>query len=356
MSDEGPTPLIKEVLTKLTGGGNLDEERAHTLMLAIMEGEASTPQIAGIVTAMAARGESVEEITGFARAMREKSTRIRPNVPGRLVDTCGTGGAPVKTFNVSTTSAFIAAGAGAYIAKHGNRSSTSPSGSADVLEALGARLDQSGEEVAKSIESTGIGFLFSPNFHPAMKHAMPARRALGVRTVFNLLGPLTNPAGADAQVLGVPRDDLVRPLAEVLAKLGVTQAIVLHGEGGLDEASTIGPTHLAHVHEGQVREETLHAEELGIPTTTKEQIATRSPQDSAQALLAILDGDDSPLADFAVLNASLAIHVAGLATDLQQGVEKARDSITSGKAREHLQAYIRSTGGQPLARIETERP
>lgn len=351
----GPTPLVKDALTRITHGKTLDETQAHNLMLTIMDGHADTAQIAGIITGLAARGETIEEITGFARAMREKSNRIQPHIKGRLVDTCGTGGAPTKTFNISTASAFVAAGAGANVAKHGNRSSTSPSGSADVLEALGAELDQTPNQVTRSIETVGIGFLFSPNFHPAMKHAMPARRALGVRTVFNLLGPLTNPAGADAQVLGVPRDDLVEPLAHVLNKLGTKQALVLHGAGGLDEASTLGKSHVAHVVDGSVTKGTLDPKQLDLPLTTPEKIATMDPKACAQKILSIFNGDedDPPRRDIILLNAACAIHVAGLADTLEQGLEAARESIQSGNAQKRLERYIESTGG---TLIETPRP
>lgn len=351
----GPSPLIKDALTRITHGKTLDETAARNLMLTIMEGHADTAQIAGIITGLAARGETVEEITGFAHAMREKSHRIKPHVTGHLVDTCGTGGAPTKTFNISTASAFVAAGAGANVAKHGNRSSTSPSGSADVLEALGAELDQTPHQVNRTIETVGIGFLFSPNFHPAMKHAMPARRALGVRTVFNILGPLTNPAGADAQVLGVPRNDLVEPLAHVLNNLGTKQALVLHGAGGLDEASTLGPTHVMHVVDGEVRPTTLDPKELGLPLTRAENIATLAPEECAQTILRIFNGDDHDPArrDIILLNAACAIHVAGLSDTVQDGLEAAQESIRSGNAQKRLERYIEATGG---TLVEVPRP
>jgi anthranilate phosphoribosyltransferase len=315
-------------------------------MVHIMDGRAETPQLTAILMALAVRGETIDEITGFARAMREKAERIQPRVAGRIVDTCGTGGAPIKTFNVSTTAAFVAAGAGATVAKHGNRSVTSPSGSADVLEALGADLTRTPDEVRKIIEETRIGFLFAPRFHPAMKHAIPARRALGIRTVFNVLGPLTNPAGATAQVLGVYDERLVEPLAKVLLNLGTEEAIVLHGGGGLDEAGTLQPNRLATVHDGAVTVTQLDAVKLGIPRSTAAAIGGLPPAESARELRMILDGKSGPRADMVLLNAALAIQVAGLAADPQEGLALARRCIESGSARDRLQAYVEATGGR----------
>ncbi|HWH08252.1 MAG TPA: anthranilate phosphoribosyltransferase, partial [Candidatus Thermoplasmatota archaeon] len=238
---------FKSAIAAAVDGRSLPEQTAYDAMGHIMDGHATPAQLAGFLVALRMKGETVEELTGFARAMRERCALIAPKVDGRLTDTCGTGGAPIKTFNVSTLSAFVAAGAGVPVAKHGNRAVTSRSGSADVLEALGANLALEPERVKRVIESVGVGFLFAPNFHPAMKHAVGPRRELGVRTVFNVLGPLTNPARAESQVLGVYHPSLVTKLTPVLKNLGVKDAMVVHGEGGLDEISPFGPTKIGRV-------------------------------------------------------------------------------------------------------------
>lgn len=338
-------PVIQDALKRVAARKTFGTDEAHALMSAIMEGKADTTQLAALLMGLAVRGETVDEITGFAKAMREKSTRIHIEHEGRLVDTCGTGGAPTKTFNVGTTCAFIVAGAGVTVAKHGNRSVTSPSGSADVLEALGADLGRTPDEVTRIIHDVGIGFLFAPHHHPAMKHAIPARKALGIRTVFNVLGPLTNPAGAEAQVMGVYDPDLVEPIAHVLANLGTQEAYVVHGHGGMDELSTLGPNTVAHVKGQRVTTETIDPLTVGIQPPDKEAIGGLPPHESAHEVLAILKGAKSPRADLVRLNAAAAIQVSGKADTIEAAYELAKESIGSGAALAKLQAYVEATGG-----------
>ncbi len=314
-------------------------------MACVMDGQATPAQLAGFLVAMRMKGETVEELTGFARAMRERCALIAPDVKGRLTDTCGTGGAPIKTFNVSTLSAFVAAGAGVPIAKHGNRAVTSRCGSADVLEALGANLALEPARVKKVIEEVGVGFLFAPNFHPAMRHAIGPRRELGVRTVFNLLGPLTNPAGAQGQVLGVYHPSLVPKLTPVLRNLGVQNAMVVHGEGGLDEISPFGPTRVGRVKEGSVEYFTVNPEEFGFSRVAPEDVQGGDPQASARIFLDVLHAREGPRADTVIMNAAAAAVVGGKAKDLQEGVAVARQSIRSGAALEKLERFVASTGG-----------
>lgn len=346
MTERTPNPVIRQALGHVASRAPFTRDEARKLMDAIMEGHADTTELAALLMGIAVRGETVDEITGFAQAMREKSHHIQLVRDGRIVDTCGTGGAPTKTFNVGTTSAFVTAGAGITVAKHGNRSVTSPSGSADVLEALGADLTRTPDEVARIINDTGVGFLFAPGYHPAMKHAIPARKALGVRTVFNVLGPLTNPAGATAQVLGVFDVDLVAPLAHVLHNLGTTEAYVVHGHGGRDELSTTGLNHVAHVKGDMVRTETIDPMELGFDAPTADAIGGLPPAESAQEVIRILAGGKGPRADIVLLNAAAAIQVGAGATDLAGGLAAARKSIESGAALDKLRAYVEATGGQ----------
>lgn len=357
---------MKDVLTRLLDRRDLTEEEAYAAMDAIFAGDATPAQMAAFLVALRMKGETVSEIVGFARAMRDKCNRIAPRVSGRLTDTCGTGGAAVKTFNVSTAAAFVAAGAGVPIAKHGNRSVTSPSGSADVLEALGAKLDLTPDKVQGVIERVGVGFLFAPVFHPAMKFAAPVRKELGIRTVFNLLGPLTNPAGAKAQVLGVFHQDLVDTYANVLVRLGVERALVVHGTAGLDEVSTLGPTLVSEVEDGQVRKYALHPREFGLREARADQVSGVPPAESARQVLGLLNGgaagdkaslaaggarglhgglDDAPRREMMLLNAACAIYVGGKADTVRAGIQRARESVESGAARTKLLEFVKATGG-----------
>jgi len=344
------TQTLKNAIATAVDGRNLDEDTAYRTMAAIMDGHATDAQMAGFLVAMRMKEETVEELTGFARAMRERCALIAPDVEGKLTDTCGTGGAPIKTFNVSTLSAFVAAGAGVPVAKHGNRAVTSSSGSADVLEALGANLALEPAKVKRVIESVGVGFLFAPNFHPAMRHAIGPRRELGIRTVFNILGPLTNPAGATHQVLGVYHPSLVPKLAPVLRNLGIDHALVVHGEGGLDEISPLGPTRVGEVKDGQVSYYTINPEQFGFERASAADVSGGGPTESAEMFLSILSGDDGPRYRTVLMNAAAAIVVGGKAPDLKAGVEVARDAIQSGAALGKLRAFVEATGGKLVDR------
>jgi anthranilate phosphoribosyltransferase len=336
---------FKTAIAAAVDGKSLPEETAYEAMGHIMDGHATPAQLAGFLVAMRMKGETVEELTGFARAMRERCALIAPKVSGRLTDTCGTGGAPIKTFNVSTLSAFVAAGAGVPVAKHGNRAVTSRSGSADVLEALGANLALEPERVKHVIETVGVGFLFAPNFHPAMKHAIGPRRELGIRTVFNVLGPLTNPARAQSQVLGVYHPSLVAKLTPVLKNLGVKDAMVVHGEGGLDEISPFGPTRVGRVADGVVSYSTLNPEEFGFKRVSPDDVRGGDPKESAAVFRRVLSGEKGPHADTVVMNAAAAAVVGGRAKDMKEGVVVARESIESGRALDKLRRFVEATGG-----------
>ena len=348
-----PLSGMKEHIATVVDGRTLTEDAAYQAMATIMDGQATPAQLAGFLVALRMKGETVEELTGFARAMRERCALIAPKVEGRLTDTCGTGGAPIKTFNVSTLSAFVAAGAGIPIAKHGNRAVTSRSGSADVLEALGANLALEPARVQRVIETVGVGFLFAPNFHPSMRHAIGPRRELGVRTVFNLLGPLTNPAGATCQVLGVYHPSLVPKLTQVLSNLGVKEALVVHGEGGLDEVSPFGPTRVGRVHDGEVSYFTANPEEFGFKRVSLGEVQGGDPKESAAIFLRVLRGEPGPRTDTVLMNAAAATVVGGKAKDLKEGVKVARASIESGAALEKLRRFVEASGGRlvesPLA-------
>lgn len=307
----------------------------------IMAGDATPAQLGALLTALRLKGESVEELTGFARGMRAHSLKVTTHRKP-LVDTCGTGGAARKTFNISTTAAFIAAAAGVAIAKHGNRAATSKFGSADVLEALGARLDLSPEAVGRCIDEVGIGFLFARSHHPAMKHAAPVRAELGFRTIFNALGPLTNPAGATRQVLGVYDGALCEPLAKVLLRLGAEHVLVVHGKAGLDELSTFGETLVAEGKDGTVKTYTLTPPDLGFSETTPEALAPNN-DDPAATVRAILSGTPGPRREIVLANAGAALYVAGAATSLTDGIALAAETLDSGAALSKLNQFVEFT-------------
>jgi len=336
--------MITEALNQLLEGQSLSMEQAEGVMAQVMAGEATPAQIAGFLIALRVKGETVEEITGCARAMRQAAVKVTPH-QASLVDTCGTGGDRSGTFNVSTTAAFVAAGAGLRIAKHGNRSVSSLSGSADVLAALGVNLDLTPEQVAQCIDEVGIGFLFAPKLHPAMKYAIGPRRELGVRTVFNILGPLTNPAGAQAQVLGVYDPALTEVLASVLQGLGSRAAYVVHGDGGLDELTTTGPNRISVFGvapgNGAVVTQMLDPRDLGFDRAAAVDLHGGDPAMNAAITRAVLAGDDhGPKRDVTLLNAAAALHVGGLATDLADGVGKAAESLDSGAALYKLETLV----------------
>ena len=330
--------MIRDAIVALVDGRSLTEEEAAACMEEIMSDQATPAQFGAFVVALRLKGESVDEIAGMARVMREKALPI--SLQGPLLDTCGTGGDAKGTFNVSTAAAFVAAGAGARVAKHGNRAMTSACGSADVLEALGAKIDLPPEGVAACVERTGFGFMFAQAFHPAMKFAAGLRREIGVRTVFNILGPLTNPAGAEAQVLGVADATLAEKLAQVLARLGTKHALVVYGEDGLDEVSVSAATQVYELKDGQVVTSTLHPDDVGLPTHPQDAMRGGSPEENAGALRRVLAGEEGPLRDFTLINAAAALVAADLAPDFRAGLALAKQAIDSGAAREKLEAFV----------------
>jgi len=336
--------MIRETIGRLLEGASLTVEQAETVMDEIMTGSATPAQIAGFLIALRTKGETADEITGCARAMRRAAVQVRPRRTD-VVDTCGTGGDRAGTFNISTTTAFVVAGAGLGVAKHGNRSVSSRSGSADVLEALGLNLDMTPEQVERAIDDIGVGFIFAPHFHPAMRYAIGPRRELGVRTVFNVLGPLTNPAGAAAQLLGVYDASLTELLACVLQQLGSRAAYVVHGYGGLDELTTAGPNRVSFFGvppaDGQVLTEMLDPCDLGFEPAQLDDLRGGDAQENARITRAILAGEDrGPRRDVVLLNAAAALVAGGVAGDLREGVARAAESIESGAALHTLEGLI----------------
>jgi anthranilate phosphoribosyltransferase len=332
--------VIQAVISKLLDGSQLARAEARAVMDEIMRGEATPGQIGGFLIALRAKGETPDEITGCAEAMRDHVLAVRP-YRDDLVDTAGTGGDGAHTINISTAAALVAAAAGVAVAKHGNRAVSSACGSADVLEALGFTLELEPQRIAKSIDELGFGFLFAPSHHPAMRHSAAVRRELATRTVFNVLGPLTNPAGARAQVVGVYSPELVRTIAEVLAQLGTSRAYVVHGGGGIDEFSPVGPNLVAEVVDGQVLERRLDPEaELGIPRCSVDELRGGSPSDNAEAIREVFGGKGGGRRDAILLNAAGAIAASGHAADLREGLEVARRALDSGAAGERLDLLI----------------
>jgi anthranilate phosphoribosyltransferase len=334
--------MIQAALAELLEGRDLSREQAREVMDEIMRGEATQAQIGGFLVALRLKGETAEEIAGCAEAMRDHVLPVRPKRDD-LVDTAGTGGDGASTINISTAAAIVAAAAGAGVAKHGNRAVSSASGSADVLEALGFQLEQTPERIAQSIDDLGFGFMFAPAHHPAMRHAAPVRRELAARTVFNVLGPLTNPAGARAQVIGVYSPSLVRTLAEVLAQLGARRAFVVHGAHGIDELSPTGPNDVCEVVDGEVRERVIDPIDLGIPRCDPAELRGGSPAENADAIREVFAGADGGRRDAILLNAAGAIAASGHAEDLREGLEQARLAVNSGDAAERLDQLARFT-------------
>ena len=333
---------IREAIDKLVNRVNLSEADTVGVMNQIMTGEATPLQVAAFLTALRMKGETVEEITGAARVMREKAHRV--NVGGKTVlDTCGTGGDQKGTFNISTTAAFVVAGAGVDVAKHGNRSVSSQSGSADVLGALGVKVDAPKERVEQCIAKIGIGFLFAPLLHEAMKYAVGPRRDIGIRTIFNLLGPLTNPAMARYQLIGIYSGELVGMIANVLKNLGSARAMVVHGLEGLDEISLCGPTKIAELRDGQVKEYVLEPEQVGLQRCQLAELQGGDAGRSAAIVKAILAGDKGPTRDVVLLNSGAALYVAGKAGTVRDGIGLAAESIDSGKARQKLEQLVELT-------------
>jgi anthranilate phosphoribosyltransferase len=342
------SPVIVEAIRALVERRDLSRLEAAAAMEAIMSGAATHVQVAAFLTALRMKGETVDELIGLAEVMRLKAVRVRTRseveaaLAGTdremLLDTAGTGGDASGTFNVSTATAFVVAGAGLKVAKHGNRSVSSLCGSADVVETLGISLDLAPARVAQCIDEIGIGFLYAPLLHTAMKHVMPARREMGIRTVFNILGPLTNPAGANAQVIGVYARTLVEPLARVLAELGTIRAFVVHGADGLDEISTTGESFVAEVREGLVRTSVLRPEDFGVPRAAVADLRGGDREENAEIIRRILAGEPGPRRDMVVVNAAAALVAGGRARDLAEGVRLAAQSIDSGAALIKLRA------------------
>jgi anthranilate phosphoribosyltransferase len=334
---------IRDYIIQMTRGNDLSQEQAAEAMEEIMTGVASPAQIAAFLTALHLKGETDAEIAGMAEVMREKATHVFHDGP--VLDTCGTGGDASGTFNISTTTAFVAAGAGATVAKHGNRAASSACGSADVLEALHVNIELDAEGVERCLDRAGIGFMFAPKFHPAMRYAGPVRREIGIRTAFNILGPLTNPARARYQVVGVADAALAEKLARALARLDTVHALVVHGDGSLDELALSGPNIAFDVRSGKVRRmDDISAADLGLETAPKEALLGGSAAENAALLHAILEGrEHGPKRDVVLLNSAAALVAADLAGDMREGLELARKSLDSGAARERLERMVQAS-------------
>ena len=333
---------IREAIARLVNRGSLNEEETLEVMNQIMTGEATPSQIGSFLTALRMKGETVEEITGAARVMREKAHRVTVK-SDCVLDTCGTGGDEKGTFNISTTAAFVVAGAGITVAKHGNRSVSSRSGSADVLAALGVKIDAPKEKVEECLDRIGIGFLFAPLLHEAMKYAVVPRREIGIRTIFNLLGPLTNPALATHQLVGLYDGNLVGLVAEVLKNIGSQRALVVHGDDGLDELSLCAPTQASELRDGQVKHYKLTPEELGLQRCRLADISGGDAAECAALTRRVLHGEKGPKRDVVLLNAGAALYVGGKAKSIVEGLRLGATSIDSGKAREKLELLVQMT-------------
>jgi anthranilate phosphoribosyltransferase len=331
--------MIQQAIAELLEGRSLETAEARAAMEEIMTGEATPAQTAAFLVALRMKGETADEIAGCAEAMRAHVVPVHPSRDD-LVDTAGTGGDGARTLNISTAAALVAAAAGAAVAKHGNRAVSSASGSADVLEALGFQIELSPEQIARSIDELGFGFIFAPAHHPGFRHAAPVRRELATRTVFNVLGPLTNPAGARAQIVGVYSPDLVPVIAEVLCRLGARRAFVVHGAGGIDELSPAGPNLVCEVVDGEVRARTIDPADLGVPRCSPGALRGGTPAENAAAIRAVFEGRDGPGRDAVLLNAAGAIAAAGYAADLREGLGLAAQAVDSGEAAERLEALV----------------
>lgn len=341
---------LTALIGKVADGKVLTVEEAECAFLEIMEGKASPVQMAALLTGLRARGHAPSEVAGGVRALRQAMIPVGSSMAGALVDTCGTGGGAVGTFNISTAAALVAAAAGARVAKHGNRSFTSKSGSADVLEALGVTIQLSPDAMSRTLEKTGIVFMFAPLLHPAMRHVAPVRRELGIPTIMNLLGPLANPAGARRQVVGVADPDLLPLLAEALRTLGHERAMVVHGLPGMDELSPLGETLVAELKEGEIRRYRVNPEDLGLARVSEDEIAGGEPQENAELIRGILLGDERGGArTVTLLNASAALYVSGQVEGLRAGVELAGEAISSGSAARTLELLVQVSGEEAAA-------
>lgn len=347
-TDSWNEDMFVEALNKLVNGVGLTEQEAAEVMTGIIEGQASHAQVGALLAALRTKRETVDELVGFARVMRERSIKVssrrRP-----LIDTCGTGGDNCNTFNISTTAAFVVAAAGVYVAKHGNRAASSKCGSADVLEALGVNLQLTPEQVGECIDQVGIGFMFAQSHHPAMKNVALARRELGIRTVFNVLGPLTNPASASRQLIGVFDADLTQKLAEALGRLGCERAMIVHGLEGLDEISTVGPTRISHLMHGRVSTETrVPAEFSLLPAALSDISGGDTPEENAEIVRAVLQGEHGPRRDVVSVNAAAGLIVSGLSSNWREAIQHAHFMIDSKRANAVLQKLIDFTNRVPV--------
>ncbi len=332
---------MKAIIEQLLGREDLTRDKAYQVMLRIMSGEFDDAQTAGFLIALRAKGETPAEVAGFAQAMREKMTPV--SISSEAIDMCGTGGDARGTFNISTAASIVAAGAGVKVAKHGNRSMTSRSGSADVLTALGVDIAMPPEKMARCVDEIGLGFLFAPALHPAMKHAIGARKSLAVRTVFNILGPLCNPAGVKRQVIGVFGGELTQPLAEVLRLLGAEEAYVVHGQDGMDEFTTTASSLVSHLDPtGKIESMTLSPRDFDLETTTLESLQGGDPSENATIIRSVLEGEKGPRRDVVVLNAAAGIAVGGKAATIREAIPLAAESIDSGAALNVLEKLARA--------------
>ena len=332
-----------EAINRLCDKREIFFDEMVDLMRQVMEGKVSQVQLAAILMGLHVKTESVSEIAAAAQVMREFATMVPVRDPAKVVDVVGTGGDGAHTFNISTAATFMAAAAGARVAKHGNRSVSSRSGSADVLEALGANLSLTPAQIAQAIETVGVGFMFAPSHHPAMKHAAPVRKDLGVRTIFNILGPLTNPAGAQNQLMGVFHADLVGIQTRVLQRLGARHVMVVYGRDGLDEISISGETLVGELAGGEIREYVLHPSQFGLEVYDRRAIQVNSVDESKQMILAVLENQPGPALNIVLLNAGAALHVAGVAKSLADGIERARKAVAKGEARQKLDDFVAFT-------------
>ncbi|MDD5190849.1 MAG: anthranilate phosphoribosyltransferase [Dehalococcoidales bacterium] len=333
--------MIKEAINRVVNGQSLTVEEAGTVMEEIMSGQVTPAQFGALVTALRCKGETVDEITGMVKTMRAKAVPV--HIEGTVVDTCGTGGDSLGTFNISTTTAFVAAGAGIKIAKHGNRAMSSRCGSADVLEILGVKVELTAAQVKQCIEKIGIGFMFAPAFHPSMKFASQPRREIGIRTVFNILGPLSNPAGVGAQVLGVADAGMAAKMAQALCNLNCRHGIVVHGEDGLDEITTTATTTVYEVKNGRVTKSVIHPGDFNIPSAGLDDLKGGTVQENGAILKSVLSGEKGARRDIVLLNAAAAIVAGGAAEDLKQGIALAEAAIDSGRALEKMERLIEFT-------------
>lgn len=333
--------MIKQAIAKLVEGKSLTEEEARQTMAQIMDGQATPAQLGGFLVALRMKGETPEEIAGLARTMRSRALAVRAN--GDLLDTCGTGGDGSGTYNISTATALVAAAAGLKVAKHGNRSASSKCGSADVLEALGVRIALTPAQAQECLEKIGFAFLFAPAYHPAMKHAASVRGELGIRTVFNILGPLANPAGATRQLLGVAQEGMAPRMAAILQRLGSRHALVVHGADGLDEVSLAGSTRVHEVRDGSIRVYDITPQDLGLPGADQKALAGGEKEENARIIRALFDGEKGAKRDALLANAAAALYAGDRVANLKEGVAVAAATIDSGAARETLRKYVEAT-------------